>query len=79
MADWQVLSITGAVIIGIVLLIIKVRLNPVVALIIGALTLGVATGMTQGDHGHRHDGVRGHYVRNWASHCVGSSLGLDLE
>ncbi|NMF31657.1 gluconate permease [Corynebacterium ammoniagenes] len=49
MADWQVLSITGAVIIGIVLLIIKVRLNPVVALIIGALTLGVATGMTPGE------------------------------
>lgn len=49
MADWQILSITGAVIVGIVLLIIKVRLNPVVALIIGALTLGVSTGMTPGE------------------------------
>lgn len=48
MTDWQILAITGAVIIGIVLLIIKVRLNPVVALVVGALTLGVTTGMSPG-------------------------------
>lgn len=49
MPDWQTLGITAAVILGIVLLIIKVRLNPVVALIVGSLTLGVATGMTPGE------------------------------
>ncbi|CAM4359925.1 MULTISPECIES: GntP family permease [Corynebacterium] len=49
MSDWQILGITGAVILGIVLLIIKVRLNPVVSLIIGSLTLGVTTGMTPGE------------------------------
>ena len=49
MSDWQILGITGAVILGIVLLIIKVRLNPVVSLVVGSLTLGVATGMTPGE------------------------------
>ncbi|AMA00923.1 GntP family permease [Corynebacterium glutamicum] len=46
MADWQVLAITGAVILGIVFLIVKMRINPVVSLIIGAITLGLATGMS---------------------------------
>lgn len=45
MADWQILSITAAVIVGIVLMIVKLRLNPVVSLISGALVLGLATGL----------------------------------
>ncbi|WP_027004181.1 GntP family permease [Corynebacterium halotolerans] len=45
MADWQILSITAAVILAIVLMIVKLRINPVVSLVIGAITLGLATGM----------------------------------
>ncbi|RNE49133.1 GntP family permease [Corynebacterium alimapuense] len=46
MADWQILSITAAVIVGIVLMIIKLRINPVVSLVTGALVLGLATGLS---------------------------------
>lgn len=45
MADWQILSITAAVIVGIVLMIVKLRINPVVSLVSGALVLGLATGL----------------------------------
>lgn len=45
MADWQILSITAAVIVGIVLMIVKLRINPVVSLVSGAMVLGLATGL----------------------------------
>lgn len=45
MTDWQVLTVTGLTIAATVLLIVKLRLNPVVALVIGAVTLGLGTGM----------------------------------
>ncbi|MGP6175572.1 GntP family permease [Corynebacterium sp. A21] len=45
MADWQILSITAAVIVGIVLMIVKLRINPVVSLVTGAMVLGLATGL----------------------------------
>lgn len=45
MADWQILSITAAVIVGIVLMIVKLRINPVVSLVAGAMVLGLATGL----------------------------------
>lgn len=45
MADWQILSITAAVIVGIVLMIVKLRINPVVSLVSGALVLGLASGL----------------------------------
>lgn len=46
MADWQILSITAAVIVGIVVMIVKLRINPVVSLVSGALVLGLATGLS---------------------------------
>jgi GntP family gluconate:H+ symporter len=45
MADWLVLTITAVVILAIVLMIVKFRINPVVSLVIGAAALGLATGM----------------------------------
>lgn len=45
MADWQVLSITAAVIIAIVVMILKLRINPALSLVIGAAALGLATGL----------------------------------
>lgn len=45
MQDRQVITITAAVIIGVVLLILKGKLHPAISLVIGALTLGLATGM----------------------------------
>lgn len=45
MNDWQVLTVTGLTIAATVLMIVKLRLNPVVALVIGAVTLGLGTGM----------------------------------
>lgn len=45
MQDWQVITITAAVIVGVVLLILKGRLHPAISLVVGALTLGLATGM----------------------------------
>ena len=44
MEDWQILSITGAVIIGIVLMILRLRINPALSLVIGA-ALGLLTGL----------------------------------
>ncbi|MGQ1838654.1 GntP family permease [Kocuria turfanensis] len=48
MEDWLILTITAAAILAIVLMIVKFRLNPVVALVIGAAGLGLATGMGAG-------------------------------
>lgn len=48
MADWLVLTITAAVILAIVVMIVQFRLNPVVSLVIGAVILGLATGMGPG-------------------------------
>lgn len=45
MQDWQVITITAAVIIGVVLLILKGRLHPAISLVIGALALGLTTGL----------------------------------
>ena len=45
MADWQILSITAAVIIAIVVMILKLRINPALSLVIGAAGLGLATGL----------------------------------
>ncbi|MDO5619808.1 GntP family permease [Kocuria sp.] len=45
MADWLILTITGAVILAIVVMIVQMRINPVVSLVIGAAVLGLATGM----------------------------------
>ncbi|MEX3599310.1 GntP family permease [Kocuria carniphila] len=45
MEDWQILSITAVVILAIVVMIVKFRINPVVSLVIGAVALGLATGM----------------------------------
>lgn len=45
MADWLILTITAVVILAIVVMIVKFRINPVVALVIGAAALGLATGM----------------------------------
>ncbi|EYT49265.1 GntP family permease [Kocuria sp. UCD-OTCP] len=45
MADWLILSITAVVILAIVVMIVKFRINPVVSLVIGAVALGLATGM----------------------------------
>lgn len=45
MADWQLLSITAAVIIGIVVMILRLRINPALSLVIGAIVLGLATGL----------------------------------
>jgi H+/gluconate symporter-like permease len=43
--DWQILSITGAVIVGIVVMILRLRLNPAMSLVIGAAVLGLLTGL----------------------------------
>lgn len=45
MADWLVLTITAACIIGVVLLIVVARINPVVSLVIGAAALGLGVGL----------------------------------
>ena len=45
MEDWQILSITGAVIIGIVVMILRLRINPALSLVIGAMVLGLLTGL----------------------------------
>jgi gluconate:H+ symporter, GntP family len=45
MEDWQILTITAAAILAIVVMIVKFRINPVVSLVIGAAGLGLATGM----------------------------------
>jgi len=45
MADWQILTVTGVAILAVVLLIVKLRVNPVVALVIGAAGLGLASGL----------------------------------
>ncbi|MEL5989715.1 GntP family permease [Microbacterium phosphatis] len=45
MADWQTLTITGAVIVAIVVLILRFKVNPVVALILGAIGLGLLSGL----------------------------------
>ncbi|MET3920356.1 SLC13 family permease [Arthrobacter sp. UYEF20] len=45
MEDWQILSITGAVIIGIVVMILRLRINPALSLVIGATALGLLTGL----------------------------------
>lgn len=45
MEDWQILSITAASIIAIVVMILKLRVNPAIALVIGAAILGLATGL----------------------------------
>lgn len=45
MQDWQVLTLTAAIILGVVLLILKGRLHPAISLVIGALTLGLTTGL----------------------------------
>lgn len=45
MEDWQTLGITAAVIIGIVVMILRLRINPALALVIGATALGLLTGL----------------------------------
>jgi H+/gluconate symporter-like permease len=45
MEDWQILSITAAVIIGIVVMILRLRINPALSLVIGAMVLGLLTGL----------------------------------
>lgn len=45
MQDWQIITITAAVIVSVVLLILKGRLHPAISLVIGALILGLATGL----------------------------------
>ena len=45
MADWQILTITAAAIIAIVVMILWFRINPVVSLVIGAIGLGLGTGL----------------------------------
>lgn len=45
MEDWQILSITGAVIVGIVVMILRLRINPALSLVIGAVVLGLLTGL----------------------------------
>ncbi|MGP6175514.1 GntP family permease [Corynebacterium sp. A21] len=45
MQDWQIITITAAVIIGVVLLVLKGRLHPAISLVVGALALGLATGL----------------------------------
>lgn len=45
MEDWQILGITAAVIIGIVVMILRLRINPALSLVIGATVLGLATGL----------------------------------
>lgn len=45
MEDWQILGITAAVIVGIVVMILRLRLNPAMSLVIGALALGLLTGL----------------------------------
>lgn len=45
MQDWQILTITAAVIIGVVFLVLKGRLHPAISLVIGALALGLSTGL----------------------------------
>lgn len=49
MADWLILTITAVVILAIVVMIVKMRINPVVSLVIGAAVLGLATGMGAGE------------------------------
>lgn len=48
MEDWLILTVTGVAILAIVLMIVKLRINPVVALVVGAAGLGLATGMGAG-------------------------------
>ena len=45
MEDWQILGITAAVIIGIVVMILRLRINPALSLVIGAMVLGLLTGL----------------------------------
>jgi len=49
MEDWQILSITAAVIVGIVVMILRLRLNPGMSLVIGAAALGLLTGLGAAD------------------------------
>ncbi len=49
MEDWQILSITGVVIVGIVVMILRLRLNPAMSLVIGAAVLGLLTGLGAAD------------------------------
>lgn len=45
METWPVLLHTGITIVGIVLLVVWARINPVIALVVGALYLGLASGL----------------------------------
>ncbi|MGI6877784.1 GntP family permease [Microbacterium sp. gxy059] len=45
MADWQILTVTAVAIIAIVVMIITLRINPVLALVIGAAGLGLMSGL----------------------------------
>ncbi|WP_261164472.1 GntP family permease [Microbacterium sp. Marseille-Q6965] len=45
MADWQILTVTAVAILAVVLLIVKLRVNPVVALVLGAAGLGLMSGL----------------------------------
>lgn len=45
MADWQILGVTAVAILGIVVLIVRFHVNPVIALVIGGAFLGLASGM----------------------------------
>ena len=45
MADWQILTVTATAIIGIVVLIVRFHVNPVIGLILGGAFLGLASGL----------------------------------
>lgn len=45
MDDWQVLAIVAAWIIGIVILIVRFKVNPIIALVVGALGMGLSLGL----------------------------------
>jgi gluconate:H+ symporter, GntP family len=45
MENWPVLIHTGITIVGIVLMVVWARINPVIALVVGALYLGLASGL----------------------------------
>jgi GntP family gluconate:H+ symporter len=48
MADWMILTVTGVAILAIVVMIVRLRINPAVSLVVGAAGLGLATGMGAG-------------------------------
>ena len=78
MEDWQILSITGVVIVGIVVMILRLRLNPAMSLVIGAAVLGLPV-WGGGHNENLDDRIRRYHDEGRIAHCVGRPMGAILN